>query len=268
MRSPAPALAAIGLTKRYGDRLVLDGASIELTPGEVVAVLGSSGAGKTTLFRCLTRLAEPDAGEIVVDGKPMHALRGRRLAAARRNIGLVFQHHNLIHRLSALDNVLAGRLGHAPLWRVALRAFERGDRQLALAALDRVGLLDHAQQRADTLSGGQRQRVAIARVLAQRSRIVLADEPVASLDADTAHAVMALLRDIARERGIAILCSLHQPDLAARYGDRLLRLAAGRLEEIAPATTSAAAAEADGTTERAEAFTMPLQRRVRSFTLR
>jgi phosphonate transport system ATP-binding protein len=257
MRSPA--LAATGLTKRYGDRLVLDGASIELTPGEVVAVLGPSGAGKTTLFRCLTRLAEPDAGEILVEGAPLHALRGRRLAAARRNIGLVFQHHNLIRRLSALDNVLAGRLGHAPMWRVALRAFDRADRQLALAALDRVGLLDHAGQRADTLSGGQRQRVAIARVLAQRSRIVLADEPVASLDAETANSVMGLLRDVARERGIAILCSLHQPDLAARYGDRVLRLAGGRLEDAAPA---------DGTNKAVEAFTIPLQRRSRSFTLR
>jgi len=259
-----PALAATGLTKRYGDRLVLDGASIELAPGEVVAVLGPSGAGKTTLFRCLTRLAEPDAGEIMVDGAPLHALRGRRLAAARRNIGLVFQHHNLIHRLSALDNVLAGRLGHAPLWRVALRAFDRADRQLALAALDRVGLLDRAGQRADTLSGGQRQRVAIARVLAQRSRIVFADEPVASLDAETAQTIMELMRDIARERGIAILCSLHQPDLAARYGDRRLRLVGGRLEEASPTPPAAA----DGTGEDVEAFTIPLQRRGRSFTLR
>ncbi|WP_084602862.1 phosphonate ABC transporter ATP-binding protein [Rubritepida flocculans] len=223
------ALRLSGLSKRFGETLALEDVSLAVEPGEFVALLGPSGAGKSTLFRCVTRLLRPDAGRVEVLGRDMAALRGRALREARRNVGLIFQQFNLIGRLDALGNVLAGRLGHVPTWRVVLRTFPGRDRQLALAALDRVGLLEKAYQRADSLSGGQQQRVAIARVLAQRARLVLADEPVASLDPHSAEAVLSALRAIARDEGIAVLCALHQVDLARRFADRVVALRDGRL---------------------------------------
>ena len=156
-------------------------------------------------------------------------LTARDLRETRRTIGLVFQQFNLIGRLNALDNVLLGRLGSAPTWRVLSRRFAAADRQAALAALDHVGLLDRAYQRADKLSGGQQQRVAIARVLAQQAEIILADEPVSSLDPGSAHTVLGVLQRVARDYGKAILCSLHQTDLARRYADRIIGLRDGRL---------------------------------------
>ena len=181
-----PTIHVAGLGKRYDGKQVLREIGFTVTSGEVVALLGPSGAGKTTLFRCLARLVEPDEGEINLLGRSVREMRARDLRIARREIGLVFQQHNLIRRRSALDNVLAGRLAHVALWRVVARRFEQTDRQRAFAALDRVDLLDFADRRADRLSGGQQQRVAIARVLAQESRVILADEPVASLDPATA----------------------------------------------------------------------------------
>ena len=192
-------------------------------------MLGPSGAGKTTLFRCPARLTEPDTGDIEVMGEPLLALNGRALAAARRRIGIVFQQFNLIRRLSALDNVLAGRFADAPLWRVMLADFDPAETQHAADALAAVGLQDQMHQRADTLSGGQQQRVAIARALAQESRILLADEPVASLDPDTALAILELLRSLTRSARIAVLCTLHQPQLAEMFADRMLVMDAGRL---------------------------------------
>jgi phosphonate transport system ATP-binding protein len=156
-------------------------------------------------------------------------MRSGELRLARRNIGLVFQQHNLIRRRSVFGNVLAGRLGHVPLWRVIAGRFEQTDRRKAFAALDRVNLLEFADRRADRLSGGQQQRVAIARVLAQESRVILADEPVASLDPASAVSVLSLLRDIAHEGGITVLCSLHQVDLVPGFADRVIGLRAGRI---------------------------------------
>jgi len=216
------------VTKRYGTTLALDDVSFVVDPGEFVALLGPSGAGKSTLFRCVTRLVAPDAGVVRVLGRDMSALGGQELRLARRDVGLIFQQFNLIGRLSAMDNVLAGRMGHASTLRVMLRQFTRVDRQLALAALDRVGLLERAGQRADSLSGGQQQRVAIARVLAQQARLLLADEPVSSLDPQSAENVLGILRNIARETGIAVVCALHQVDLARRYADRVVALRGGR----------------------------------------
>ncbi|MCA3315105.1 MAG: phosphonate ABC transporter ATP-binding protein [Roseomonas sp.] len=216
------------VTKRYGTTLALDDVSFVVDPGEFVALLGPSGAGKSTLFRCVTRLVAPDTGVVRVLGHDMSALGGQELRLARRDVGLIFQQFNLIGRLSAMDNVLAGRMGHASTLRVMLRRFTHADRQLALAALDRVGLLERAGQRADSLSGGQQQRVAIARVLAQQARLLLADEPVSSLDPQSAENVLGILRSIARETGIAVVCALHQVDLARRYADRVVALRGGR----------------------------------------
>jgi phosphonate transport system ATP-binding protein len=208
---------------------VLSDVGFTVMAGEVVALIGPSGAGKTTLFRCLARLVEADDGEIRLLGRSMRAMGRGELRVARRNIGLVFQQYNLIRRRSALDNVLAGRLGQVPLWRAMAKRFKGNDRQRAYAALDRVDLLDFADRRADCLSGGQQQRVAIARVLIQESRVILADEPVASLDPAAAVSVLSLLRDIAHDRGITVLCSLHQIDLVPGFADRVLSLRAGRL---------------------------------------
>ena len=200
------------------------------------AILGASGAGKTTLFRCLTRLAPPTAGRFSSAG--IHAtLGGRQLSGAA--VGLIFQQFNLIRRCAALENVLAGGLGEVSTWRVLLRRFPPRDRQLALAALDRVGMLPYALQRADSLSGGQQQRVAIARALAQQSRFVVADELVASLDPESAKSVLSILRDIARERMIAVLVSLHQVELAIQFADRVIGLRAGRMIADRPAAAFA-----------------------------
>ena len=222
-------LQASGMMKRFGETEALAGVSVDVAAGELVAVLGPSGSGKSTLFRCITRLTEPDAGEIYVGGRRLHGITGRELADVRREIGVVFQQFNLIRRRTALDNVLAGRLGAAPLWRVMMGMFSIEDQRRALNALDSVGLGDQVHQRADTLSGGQQQRVALARALAQESRVLLADEPVASLDPETAESVLKLMRSLARTNGLAILCTLHQPELADRYADRVVRMRNGRL---------------------------------------
>ncbi len=222
------------LTKRYGDTVTaLADVSFSIEPGEFVAVLGPSGAGKTTLFRCLTGLTRPDGGSVIVRGRDICAIRGRQLRAARQDVALIFQQFNLVRRLTALHNVLAGRLAQLPTWRVVLRRFARPDRQRALACLDAVGLLDRAYARADELSGGQQQRVAIARALAQEATVVLADEPVASLDPESAAVVLDTLRVVART-GVAVVASLHQVHLAATYADRIIALRAGRVVENAP----------------------------------
>lgn len=235
--SNSAAVRIIGLGHTYLGQPVpaLSEISFDVAPGEVVAVLGPSGAGKTTLFRCLTQLIEPAEGTVELAGRRPVGLRGRELRQARREVGLIFQQYNLVRRLTAEENVLAGRLGHVPTWRVVLRHFERDDRALATACLARVGLSEQAHQRADRLSGGQQQRVAIARVLAQQSPIVLADEPVASLDPATATDVLDVLRGVARERGITVLSSLHQVDLATRFADRIIGLRDGCLVVDCPA---------------------------------
>jgi phosphonate transport system ATP-binding protein len=221
------------LTKRYDAVTALADVSFAVEPGEFVAVLGPSGAGKTTLFRCLTGLTRPDRGSVLVRGRDICAIGGRELRAARQDVALIFQQFNLVRRLTALHNVLAGRLARLPTWRVLLRRFARPDRQRALACLDAVGLLDRAYSRADQLSGGQQQRVAIARALAQEATVVLADEPVSSLDPESATAVLDALRVVA-QAGVAVVASLHQVHLATAYADRIIALRAGRVIEDAP----------------------------------
>jgi phosphonate transport system ATP-binding protein len=231
----APAVIRVErVSKSYPpDVCALDGVSFAVRPGEFVAVLGPSGAGKTTLFRCVTGLTRPDAGSVLVDSGDICRLRGHDLRAARRELALIFQQFNLIRRLTAIQNVLAGRLAQLPTWRVLSRRFARPDRQLALRCLDAVGLLDRAYARADQLSGGQQQRVAIARALAQEAKVILADEPVASLDPESATSVLATLRTVAGT-GVAVVASLHQVHLAMTYADRIVALRAGQVVGDAP----------------------------------
>ncbi|MBN8969211.1 MAG: phosphonate ABC transporter ATP-binding protein [Rhizobiales bacterium] len=213
------------LAKTFAGHAAIADVSFDVHDGEFVAVLGPSGAGKTTLFRCMTGLLAPDRGGVWIDREDIATLRDR----SRRRLAVVFQQFNLVSRLSALDNVLAGRLGYVPAWRGALQCFTRADRLLALECLDRVGLLAQAGQRADTLSGGQQQRVAIARALAQRPSLIVADEPVASLDPNAGAGVLELLRGIARTDGVGIVCSLHQVHFARAYADRIIGLSHGRI---------------------------------------
>lgn len=232
----APTLQVQRLSHAYGAAPVLREVSFDVAPGEVVAVIGPSGAGKTTLFRSITALVAPSGGRALVGNQDLAALGGRELARARGQVGLIFQQYNLVRRLSAADNVVIGRLVGLPAWRAVLRCPGPEERAVAMECLDRVSMSAHARARADTLSGGQQQRVAIARVLAQRSSLLLADEPVASLDPASAASVLATLREVAHDEGIAVVCSLHQVDLVGSFADRVLGLRDGRLVLDVPAT--------------------------------
>ena len=221
------------LTKVYpnGTR-ALSGVSFSVGHGEFVVIVGRSGAGKSTLLRCINGLVEPTSGEVSVEGRRVTGLSGASLRAARKKLGFVFQQFNLVKRLSAVENVLCGMLAGMPVIGSSLRRFGEEDRRVAMDCLERVGLGDLAYQRADTLSGGQQQRVSIARALAQRPSVILADEPVASLDPESARIVMDTLRSLSSEsseEGIAVLCNLHQVNLADRYADRILGVREGRL---------------------------------------
>jgi phosphonate transport system ATP-binding protein len=206
----------------------LSGVDVQVRGGELAVVLGSNGSGKSTLLRCIVRLLEPNEGEIRVRDRDLSRLRGVALRDARRDVALVAQHANLVRRRSVLANVACGALGRRRDVLTSLGMLPREDLRFAYEQLRVVGLADRAAQSAGTLSGGQAQRVAIARSLAQRPTVLLADEPVASLDPDAAHDVLALLRRLANE-GLAVLCVLHQPELALRYADRLIGMRAGRI---------------------------------------
>lgn len=216
-----------GITLDYGAaRPALDGVSVAFEPGRFTVLLGPSGAGKSSLLRLLNGLVTPTAGTVLVDGRPLP--KGRGLAVHRRHTAMIFQQHHLLLRATALDNVVIGRLGHLGRWHAVL-PMPRRDRLLALAALDRVGLADKALVRAGRLSGGEQQRVGIARALVQQPRILLADEPVASLDPATAGSIMSLLARITREDGLTAVVSLHQVDLAVRHADAVIGLHLGRI---------------------------------------
>jgi len=220
--------ACVGLRYPTG-RLALDGASLAMGAGELVVLLGANGCGKTTLLRCIAGMLRPTAGRVLVAGRELGALSGDALRDARLALGMVFQQAHLVRRRSVLANVLLGTLGRHRTLATALGRLPACERTGALACLDSVGLAGFAPQRADTLSGGQAQRASVARALAQRPRALLADEPVASLDPEAAEELMLLLRRLAHDEGLGVLCVLHQPDLAQRYADRILGMRAGRI---------------------------------------
>jgi phosphonate transport system ATP-binding protein len=218
------------LTKVYdGSVRALDNVSFVVPKGQFLAVIGLSGSGKSTLLRCINRLIDPTAGQILWHGIDITAASDEELRHIRRRIGMVFQHFNLVHRSSVLTNVLSGRLGYVnPAWSLVNR-FPKSDIDKAMQQLERVGIADKARQRADELSGGQQQRVGIARALMQDPEMILADEPVASLDPVLAHSIMQHLERINKEDGVTVLCSLHFLDLVHRYADRAIALFDGRL---------------------------------------
>lgn len=227
MKPEQPTLSLVNVNKNYGAHKAIRDINLHVNPGDFVVLLGPSGAGKSTIFKCVSQLIRPDSGEVWLNDQQINHLKGNALRLQRRKIGLIFQQFNLVSRLSALQNVLLGRLGHMPTWKANLGLFSEADRQLCLRSLDRVGMLSKAYQRADTLSGGQQQRVAIARVMAQESALILADEPVASLDPVTSRQVLSQLKEIAAESNMAILCSLHQTDLALEFADRIIAMSNG-----------------------------------------
>lgn len=211
-----------------GHRALKD-VSLSFYPGEFVVIVGLSGAGKSTLIRCVNRLVAPTGGKVTVGGTNIVGLPESGMRRVRARVGMIFQNYNLVRRSSVLRNVLTGRLAHLPTWRTLLGMFPTADVDLALRCLDRVGILEKAYQRADQLSGGQQQRVAIARALAQEPNILLADEPVASLDPPTAHQVMRDLKQLSREENLLTLVNLHFVDMALEYADRIIGLRAGEL---------------------------------------
>jgi phosphonate transport system ATP-binding protein len=195
----------------------------------MTAIIGPSGTGKSTLIRCINRLVNPTAGEILFRGQDLARLKGRELRAARRRIGMVFQEYNLVERLSVIENVLCGRLGYVAVWRAWLRKFPPADVDRAFQLLDAVGLSDFATQRADQLSGGQRQRVGIARALMQEPDLVLADEPTSSLDPKTSVEIMELIARRAGERDIPAIVNIHNVGLARRFADRIVGMSKGEI---------------------------------------
>lgn len=225
-----PSIVLEKVTKDFGPAVrALDGVSLEVHPGEIVALLGLSGSGKSTLLRLLDGLHLPTAGAVTVLGHDAGTARGRELRELRRQVGFVFQQFHLVGSMSVLENVCTGALGSLRGPRFGLFTYPRSVRLAAMEQLDRVGLADRPFQRADTLSGGQQQRVAVARALIQRPKILLADEPVASLDPESSVQVMALISRIASEDNLTVVCSLHQVELALSWGHRLVGLRSGQV---------------------------------------
>jgi phosphonate transport system ATP-binding protein len=225
-----PIVSIRNLVKTYptGTRAV-DGISLDIERGEFVVLIGLSGSGKSTLLRCINRLVDPTSGTVVFDGIDVTAADRVAIRHVRRRIGMIFQQFNLVRRSSVFSNVLSGRLGYRSTWRTIASRPTSSDVAAAFDNLGRVGIADRAFGRADALSGGQQQRVGIARALMQRPELMLADEPVASLDPATSHSVMKYLEEINKKDGITVICSLHFLSLARRYGTRVIALKDGRV---------------------------------------
>lgn len=217
------------LTKKFGDSTAVQELSLSIPNGQMVGVIGRSGAGKSTFLRMINRLNDPSSGQMIFEGRDVTALRGRDLRHWRNECAMVFQQFNLVGRLDVITNVMSGRLFHHNFATSMLGIFSAKERAFAIRALDRLGMAHVALQQTDTLSGGQQQRVAIARALVQEPRIMLADEPIASLDPLNAKVVMDALRRINQEDGLTVMCNLHTLDTARTYCDRIIGMQAGRI---------------------------------------
>lgn len=230
------------LTCRFGTVTALDEVTLSISEGEFIGIIGRSGAGKSTLLRLINRLIEPSSGQVFFGDEDVLAKRGRALQDWRRRAAMIFQQFALVERMSVLDNVLVGRVATVSRWRSWTLSWPLADRAQAIEALDRLDMTAHALKRADQLSGGQQQRVAIARALVQAPRLILADEPVASLDPRSTKAVMDKLAQINREDGLTVLCNLHHIDLARQYCKRIIGIHAGRVVFDGPVEALDAAA--------------------------
>jgi phosphonate transport system ATP-binding protein len=211
----------------YAGREILRGVSFTVNADDFFAIIGPSGSGKSTLIRCVNRLVEPTGGEIAFNGRDILKADPSELRAIRRNMGMIFQEFNLIERLSVIDNVLTGRLGYTGTLRSLFRMFTKDDIKQALMLLDHVGLSEHIDKRADRLSGGQRQRVGIARALIQNPKLLLVDEPTSSLDPKISREVMGLIREMAREFHVPVLCNIHDVELATEFCTHVIGLQDG-----------------------------------------
>lgn len=245
----------------YPNSRALNGVSLTINPGEMVSLIGRSGAGKTTLLRCLNGLIKPTKGEILVNGQDIVELKGRALREYQKSVGMVFQQFNLVRRLSVLKNVLVGRLPHKDgmdFWLAGLGMFHQDEEHNALYCLEQVGIKDQAMKRADELSGGQQQRVAIAKILLQSPSLILADEPIASLDPYSSEAVMDTLREINHKFGTTIIVNMHYLDYAKRYSTRLIGLKSGRVvfdgtpHDLTPAMETMIYADSTDATKKTE----------------
>ena len=224
------ALSIRRLDKEYTKgKPVLRDITLDIADTGITAIIGPSGTGKSTLIRCINRLVEPTAGEILFEGEDLVKLGRASLRLARRHIGMVFQEYNLVERLTVMENVLSGRLGYVSPLKAWLRKYPAADVARAFELLEAVGLESFARQRADSLSGGQRQRVGIARAIMQEPKLLLADEPTSSLDPKTSVEIMALMRDLCRGRNIPVMVNMHDVELARRFADRIIGMSDGRV---------------------------------------
>ena len=245
-------LAISGLSKRYGSgEMALNNVDLLVPKGQLLALIGPSGAGKSTLIRCVNRLVEPSAGQITLDGADVTGISGAKLRQARRRMGMIFQEYALIERLTVMENVLSGRLGYVGFLASWLRRFPASDIASAFRLLDRVGLPDMVDRRADALSGGQRQRVGICRALIQDPALLLVDEPTASLDPKTSRQIMRLLVELCAERDLAAIVNIHDVALARQFVQRIVGLRSGQIvfdgppEALTPETLTAIYGEED-----------------------
>ncbi|OEH54855.1 phosphonate ABC transporter ATP-binding protein [Oceanobacillus sp. E9] len=221
-------LSIKNLVKVYGkDTRALNGISLDFYPGEFIVIIGPSGAGKSTLIRNINRLVDPTKGEVIFDGQHLEKLSGRKLRKERSKIGMIFQHYNLVGRTNVIKNVLHGQLSNVPLYKSLFGLYRHEDKQEAITLLKKVGLEDQIYKRADTLSGGQMQRVGICRAILQRPKLLLADEPIASLDPLSANIVMQQLHTISQEKKLTCIVNLHQVDYAKKYATRIIGIKKG-----------------------------------------
>ncbi|MFP7200994.1 phosphonate ABC transporter ATP-binding protein [Lysinibacillus halotolerans] len=223
-----PLLSIKNLVKVYGkETRALNGITLDFFPGEFIVIIGPSGAGKSTFIRSINRLVDPTKGEIIFDGQHMEKLSGRKLRKERSKIGMIFQHYNLVGRTNVIKNVLHGQLSNIPLYKSLLGLYHHEDKKEAVELLKKVGLEDQIYKRADELSGGQMQRVGICRAILQRPKLLLADEPIASLDPLSANIVMQQLHTISQEKKLTCIVNLHQVDYAKKYATRIIGIKKG-----------------------------------------